>query len=273
MISKYVKGTHLDKMCFWPMNRLAKGRKTTRESFCYPKKMIKAEPCLTRYPRNEMGAHPFTLQTLRHGINGILHSPKCSKMLQSVSKQNFKKGCCHLCGDRPCFSCGRSNIEFSFGNARRCPLLNCCVQNFYAKFFWCMLTWQGQVTHCAATASSHSDREKPMLLATCITFSPSQYHQQQQYESWCSSSPTVTWNRAMDLSIFATSFLLFFGLAMSGTASNFAKPEYQTVVSQRKRPRGPVPRRAKAIKHVLKLFTSPSVLGSDAGSVWYMEHQ
>ena len=145
MISKYVKGTRLDNMCFWPMNRLAKGQKTTRESFRYPKKMIKAEPFLTRYPRNEMGAHPFTLQTLRHGINGILHSPKCSKMLQSVSKQNFKKGCCHLCGDRPCFSCGRSKIELSFGNARRCPHLNCCVQNFYAKFFWCVLTWHGQV--------------------------------------------------------------------------------------------------------------------------------
>ena len=73
MISKYVKGTHLDKMCLWPMKRLAKGQKTTRKNFCYPKTMIKPEPFLTRYPRNEMGAHPFTLQTLRHGINGVLH--------------------------------------------------------------------------------------------------------------------------------------------------------------------------------------------------------
>ena len=54
--------------------------------------MIKAEPCLTRYPTNEVGAHPFTLQTLCHGTNGILHSAKCFKMLQSVSKQHFKKG-------------------------------------------------------------------------------------------------------------------------------------------------------------------------------------
>ena len=30
-----------------------------------------------------------------------------------------------------------------------------------------------------------------MLLATGITFSPSQSHEQQQYESWCSNSPTV----------------------------------------------------------------------------------
>jgi len=55
------------------MKRLAKGQKTTRKNFCYPKTMIKPEPFLTRYPRNEMGAHPFTLQTLRHGINGVLH--------------------------------------------------------------------------------------------------------------------------------------------------------------------------------------------------------
>ena len=46
-----------------------------------------------------------------------------------------------------------------------------------------------------------------MLLATGITFSPSQSHEQQQYESWCSNSPTVTWNRVMDLSIFATSLM------------------------------------------------------------------
>ena len=57
-----------------------------------PTKMIKAEPCLTHYPTNEVGAHPFTLRTLHHGTNGILHSPKCSKMLKSGSKQNFKKG-------------------------------------------------------------------------------------------------------------------------------------------------------------------------------------
>ena len=51
---------------------------------------------------------------------------------------------------------------------------------------------------------------------------------------------------------------------------------YQTVVSIWKWPSGPVPSRAKAIKHhVLKLFPSLSVLGyTDAGSVWYMqEHQ
>ena len=75
------------------MNQLAKGQNThQKKRFCYPTNMIKAEPCLTRYPTNEVGAHPFTLQTLCHGTNGILHSAKCFKMLQSVSKQHFKKG-------------------------------------------------------------------------------------------------------------------------------------------------------------------------------------
>ena len=78
----------------------------------------------------------------------LLHFAPC-KMLQSVSTWNFKKRCCHLCGDRSCFSCGRSkafkSIELSFGNARHCPHLKCCVQDSYAKFFWCVLTLQGQV--------------------------------------------------------------------------------------------------------------------------------
>ena len=95
----------------------------------------------------------------------LLHFAPC-KMLQSVSTWNFKKRCCHLCGDRSCFSCGRSkafkSIELSFGNARHCPHLNCCVQDSYANFFsdacWhCRGKSTG--THFAA-ASSHSDRER-----------------------------------------------------------------------------------------------------------------
>ena len=87
-----------------------------------------------------------------------------------------------------------------------------CIGIWYQPLIWSAATPRHNKCACSVSMLEYTDAGSvwPMLLATCITFSPSQYHQQQQYESWCSSSPTVTWNRVMDLSIFATSFLLFF---------------------------------------------------------------
>ena len=296
--------------------------------------------------------NPCTLWPHCHGITQNMASESVllhfapSKMLQSVSKQNFKTGAAISAVIDPAsvvegqkHSKALSSAWKTQGFAHTWTAV-CIIP--MPRFFWCVQdSLQGQVDwHSLCCSIIPLWPGKANALST---FSPSQFHEQQQYESWCSNSPTVIWNRVMDLSIFATSLMalaqlrtiqqwspkgndqvgpclqgqklsntmfwnsfprcLCWGTRMRdlfGTCKNIKNfvacavsrsfcrlaanhPEflgcgllYQTVVSKRKWPSGPVPSRAKAIKHhVLKFFPSLSVLGyTDAGSVWYMqEHQ
>ena len=125
----------------------------------------------------------------------------------------LQKRCCHLCDDRSCFSCGRSKtLSSALKTQGALPTL----ELLRAEFLCQVLLMRADIAVASRLALTVLQQhhptltgkgKRPMLLATCITVAPCQSHQQQQYESWCSNSPTVTWSRVMDLLIFATSLM------------------------------------------------------------------
>jgi len=117
---------------------------------------------------HELGVQPWQpLHTLtplsrHHTKYGIWICVTALCTLQNAAicfQAKLQNRCCHLCGDRSCFSCGRSkafkSIELSFENARLCPHLNCCVHNSYATLFLMRAGFLAGASRLALTVLQH----------------------------------------------------------------------------------------------------------------------
>ena len=225
---------------FGPWTSWQKDRKPTRKkAFLLPDKHDKGGTLSYTLSHKWSGCSPL------HTSNSLSRNQRyiaLCKMLQNAAicfQATLQKRCCHLCSVSKAFS-------WAFGNARTAA--------------W-HVRGKSTGTHCAATASSHSDHLWPGNADALIYLfvSLSLHVNPTRNSSRNHGAPMHLW-LGIEPWICQSLKLVF----LSSTASNFARPECQTVVSKRKWPREPALWRAKAIKLSMLGYT-------DAGSVCYMQ--